>query len=376
MFANPEVSAFIDRLIGGQTPRGGTPPQSQGYRDTLARSLLGDITQPSIRAPNAPPAIEAFRRPIATPAPSVGVNRGTGSQEQQENGNRGSSIGTNAGALSAGIENIGRGIEGGLDQLAANKQAAGKVAALQQGNAFPEYDSVVSGDAGAASTTNLPAFARSEIPGDYLAKVAAIENPSGSPYATSSTGATGKYQFIPSTWRQFGVGNIHDPAAQDAAMQRLTQANYNTLQAGLGRAPTDGELYLAHQQGAAGALKLLQNPATPAGQLVGSRAISVNGGNPNAPASAFVNKWGSRFGGAQTYSDQFQDRQQDAAPVIHGQSNPHVPGFDASSVPFINTPIGQQSMLPQTDPLALALANGQMPPIDPNFGGSLSGLFG
>jgi hypothetical protein len=59
-------------------------------------------------------------------------------------------------------------------------------------------------------------------------------------------------------------------------------------------------------------------------------------------------------------------------PVIPGQGDPHRPGFDPGSVPFINTPIGgqQQSMLQgpmaQPNPLAAALAQGgnQPQPID------------
>ena len=45
--------------------------------------------------------------------------------------------------------------------------------------------------------------------------------------------------------------------------------------------------------------------------------------------------------------------------VIPGQSNPHLPGFDPSSVSFTNTPIGQQQGMlqpPQPNALAAALA--------------------
>jgi hypothetical protein len=62
----------------------------------------------------------------------------------------------------------------------------------------------------------------------------------------------------------------------------------------------------------------------------------------------------------------------DGQPVIPGQGDPHLPGFDPGSVPFINTPIGGQQqgmMIPQINPLAAALAQGDQspPPIDPTF---------
>ena len=133
---------------------------------------------------------------------------------------------------------------------------------------------------------------------DYFARTRGIES-GGDPNAVSPTGATGVYQFIPSTWRQYGGGgDIHDPTAQQAAMERLTAANAAALTKVLGREPTAGELYLAHQQGAFGASRLLGNPgASPASMGLGN-AVRVNGGDPNAPASAFISKWTSKFGDA------------------------------------------------------------------------------
>lgn len=124
---------------------------------------------------------------------------------------------------------------------------------------------------------------------DYKARVAQLE---------STAGRTSRniYQFQGPSWQQFGGrGNINDPAAQEAAMNRLTQANYAGLTRSLGRAPTASELYLAHQQGLNGALALLRNPMRRAGALVGNAAIRGNAGNPRLPASAFVNLWGRRY---------------------------------------------------------------------------------
>lgn len=124
--------------------------------------------------------------------------------------------------------------------------------------------------------------------GDYKARVAALESTAG---RTSAN----RYQFQGPVWRQYGRGNINDPAAQEAAMNRLTQANYAGLTRSLGRAPTPSELYLAHQQGLNGALALLRSPLRRSGAIVGNAAIRGNAGNPRLPASSFVNLWARRY---------------------------------------------------------------------------------
>lgn len=129
----------------------------------------------------------------------------------------------------------------------------------------------------------------------YLSRVSQIESRGNPAALNKGSGAAGEFQFIPSTWKQYGVGDPHDPAAARAAMMRFTQANKSVLESKLGRSPTDAEMYLAHQQGAGGALKLLSNPNTRAGDLVGDSAIKSNGGDPNASASAFINLWTNKY---------------------------------------------------------------------------------
>lgn len=142
----------------------------------------------------------------------------------------------------------------------------------------------------------------------YLARTAQIES-GGDPHAhNASSGADGLFQFIPDTWRQYGRGgNSRDPVAATDAAARLAASNQASLTRVLGRAPSDGELYLAHQQGPAGAEALLANPNMPAAdalaqayhgdRAVAARAIRANGGNPDAPASAFSGMWTAKFGG-------------------------------------------------------------------------------
>lgn len=148
-------------------------------------------------------------------------------------------------------------------------------------------------DAIARAAQNNPGISTS-----YLAQMAQIES-GGNPNAKNDgSGAAGLYQFIPSTARAMGLSNPYDPyAAADAAAKYALQ-NKNLLTTALGRAPTDGELYLAHQQGGAGARGILGNPNGLAADTVGRSAITSNGGSPSMTNQQFANLWTSKFGGS------------------------------------------------------------------------------
>jgi len=143
----------------------------------------------------------------------------------------------------------------------------------------------------AAVPHGLPPPDQSTVgPASYYARAQSIETPNGE----SNT-----FQFQPSTWKQYGQGDINNPVDNFSAMQRLTQSNNAQLASALGRPPTAGELYLAHQQGAGGAISLLTNPdKTPAqlglGPAVAGQAQIVRG-DPSAPSSQFVSKINSQF---------------------------------------------------------------------------------
>lgn len=188
-------------------------------------------------------------------------------------------------ALAAG--DMGTGLK--LLELGQQKQNAAALPGLLQGPQF---------GASASPAATAPQQTGDGSGGDYFKKLAQVES-GGNPNAVSPTGARGIYQFIPSTWRQYaGAGaDINDPQAQNAAVQRLTADNRTALTKALGREPTAGELYLAHQQGAGGAIKLLSNPGATPAELGLARNVAVNGGNPNAPAAQFVQKWTSKFDG-------------------------------------------------------------------------------
>ena len=163
------------------------------------------------------------------------------------------------------------------------------------GNSFVDPKSVVIRRAGGSQQEAAPVTGA--IPDSYYSRLHQIENPRDVT-TTNSAGATGKYQFIPATWNQFGGGgNVHSDADQEVAVRKYTQHNLDALTQALGRPPMQYELYLAHQQGAENAIKLIQNPNAKAGNISGNAAISQNGGDPNGPASAFVQHWARNFGG-------------------------------------------------------------------------------
>ncbi|WP_208442321.1 transglycosylase SLT domain-containing protein, partial [Bartonella raoultii] len=132
-------------------------------------------------------------------------------------------------------------------------------------------------------------------------RVAQVES-GGNPNARNPrSSAGGLYQFIDSTAKQYGLQDRFDPMQAADAMGRLTLDNRNHLSRVLGRAPTEAELYLAHQQGAGGAARLLRNPHANAAQLVGSNAVGLNAGNNAMRASDFVNRVFQTYGGQQPY---------------------------------------------------------------------------
>lgn len=134
---------------------------------------------------------------------------------------------------------------------------------------------------------------------DYLTRLAQIES-SGNPYAQNpNSSARGLYQFIEPTAAQYGItapfGTPEYTQQETSAVQRFTEDNRNALRRVLGREPTEGELYLAHQQGAKGAANILLNPQAPAVDIVGEKAVTLNAGNPNMTAEEFANLWMSKF---------------------------------------------------------------------------------
>lgn len=136
-----------------------------------------------------------------------------------------------------------------------------------------------------ASTTTGASF-------DYLVKTAVRESNLDPQAKAKTSTAAGTFQFIESTWLEtlkqsgarFGLEKFadqiersskgsysvsdpkarreildlrHDPEVSALMAGALTQKNAKTLENFLGRAPSDGELYIAHFLGASGAKRLI-----------------------------------------------------------------------------------------------------------------------
>lgn len=131
---------------------------------------------------------------------------------------------------------------------------------------------------------------------DFLIRLAKIES-NGNPHAVnSSSGATGLFQFIPKTASEFGI-NPKDPYQSAEATIALRNRNKQVLSENLGRTPSNAELYLAHQQGATGASKLLLSPDAKASDVVNPKAIIQNGGTLDMTAGEFANMWMNKYDG-------------------------------------------------------------------------------
>lgn len=129
---------------------------------------------------------------------------------------------------------------------------------------------------------------RYDLPEGYLARVRTIESSDGTRLFNPRSRAAGPFQFIPRTARAMGLTDPYDEAASAEAAARLAAENARSLRrAGFEiDAPT---LYLAHQQGATGAVSLLQGNR-PATEIVGRNAVVWNGGDPNMSGPQFAGR--------------------------------------------------------------------------------------
>ena len=152
------------------------------------------------------------------------------------------------------------------------------------------------------------------LPTGYTAKVISIES-NWDPNAASPSGTyRGLGQFGPTEAKKYGITDPGDVAQTSNALLSEAQDNKPVLANALSRNPTAGELYLAHQQGAAGAAALLANPDKPAWEAIrkfyGSDAVAQQAiwgnmpasmkaqfpdGVQSVPAAAFSQMWTGRY---------------------------------------------------------------------------------
>lgn len=167
---------------------------------------------------------------------------------------------------------------------------------------------------------------------EYLLKTAMRESSFNPKARSSKSSATGLFQFIDQTWlatvkqsgASLGYGKYadaitrtssgryvvhnaamrrtimnlrYDPSANAVMAGAFTKANATRLSRALGRAPTDGELYIAHVLGQSGAVKLI----TAAENAPQTGAAQLFPGAARANHSVFFSKQGGARSSADVY---------------------------------------------------------------------------
>lgn len=191
------------------------------------------------------------------------------------------------------------------------------------------------------------------IAGSYLMRVHQLEG-----NGVSETGAQGPFQFTAGTAKQYGLKDPFNYAQAADAAAHLAADNKVALTASLGRSPSDAELYLAHQQGAEGAAKLLANPNARAGDLVGDRAVRVNGGDPNMTAAAFSGMWTQKFNNAPLQAT--ENRKAQAYQKIMAIPDSDIdPDVRQHALTYVNQQLSAQAIAEENDAKAKAAASAQ-----------------
>jgi hypothetical protein len=192
------------------------------------------------------------------------------------------------------------------------------------------------GGGGGVKAVINAAAARYGQPAGMLTAFAVLES-SMDPSAKNPSGAAGLFQFMPDTAAQYGIDNPHDPEAAADAAARLARDNRAYLLKKLEREPTWGELYLAHQQGAGGAARLLANPSAKAVDVVGVKAVTQNGGSADMTAAEFAGKWTAKIDEARRDAD--------------GRVKPYTP--TGGSIPLVDLDVNFDVVPGERSPLSI-----------------------
>jgi hypothetical protein len=201
------------------------------------------------------------------------------------------------------------------------------------------------------------AAARHGVAPEALMAIANIESSGNIRADNPRSSASGLFQFVDTTAREYGLTGAkrNDPVAQADAAAKMMATNSRSLARSLGRQPSPGELYLAHQQGLGGATALLSNPGRSAVDVLtgvyGNRdravqAVTLNGGKVGQSAGDFANRWVSK--GTQTAS------------LIPPVDIPNTVGTLTDTVPPRAVPPVTPTSIPPTVELARALNSGNM----------------
>ena len=142
------------------------------------------------------------------------------------------------------------------------------------------------------------AAAKHGVSADAMRRIAWLESNGDPSRKNPNSSAGGLFQFVDGTASAYGLKNRYDAAEASDAAARLMADNAAGLRKGLGREPSTGELYLAHQQGLGGAIALLSDPNRLAVDAVGYDVVRLNGGAPGMTAGQFAQKWIRKAEGA------------------------------------------------------------------------------
>lgn len=155
------------------------------------------------------------------------------------------------------------------------------------------------------SSFDAAAGAEDPLLASYFANTRRSESGGNDSAKNPNSSATGRYQFLDSTWQglaqqypELGLtpDGRNDPAQQEKAMKAFTMDNARQLKAsGIGVNP--GTLYAAHFLGAGGASKVLSaDPNTPVASLVGPEVVQANPQLANMTVGEFQ-QWAASKGG-------------------------------------------------------------------------------
>lgn len=131
------------------------------------------------------------------------------------------------------------------------------------GNVNEPTGGIVKGISSSLASTVSNIGSKYGLSGNFMQTMAMIESGGRANVGTNKSGYTGLYQFGKGEWAKFGGGgNINDASAQAHAAAKYALHNRKAIEAGLKKNGInmpwqDWMYYLAHNQGAAGAVSIL-----------------------------------------------------------------------------------------------------------------------
>ena len=191
---------------------------------------------------------------------------------------------------------------------------------------------------------------------DALVRIAEIESGLDPSARNPNSSAKGLFQFIDTTAREYGLDNPLDAAASADAGARFAKANQQALASKLGRVPSGAELYLAHQQGAGGALKLLQNANSPVESVIGGDEARLNASQQGQTAGDFASQWLNKYEGGTPPTSAAETEQTPMSPDLNAAL---LKAYQSADVPLTTSP--QEDLL-----AALTASYAQPQQLQPN----------